>query len=96
MQGHAITLYDPEEEELIQSVEALKLPLHHEDVRRGEWIELKPRQARKNRRAKTSDLDRRARAAVRKPKKVKPGYKQKMKRDMERFKRNERKKNRKR
>ncbi|HEY4565715.1 MAG TPA: DEAD/DEAH box helicase [Savagea sp.] len=96
LQGHAITLYDPEEEELVASVEALKLPLRHEDVRRGEWIELKPRQARQKRRAKTSDLDRRARAAVRKPKKVKPGYKQKMKRDMERFKRNERKKNRKR
>ena len=95
LQGHAITLYSPDEEELVAQIEALEIPFQHEEVKNGEWVEVKQRQARKKRVRDEQDIDKLAKSAIRKPKKVKPGYKKKMKRQVEDFKRKERRKMRK-
>ena len=72
------------------------IPLEHKDVINGEWSELKERHARKNRTKNENEIDAIAKAQVRKPKKVKPGYKRNMKWEMDIVKKRERRiKNRK-
>lgn len=90
--GTAITLYSPDDEEALARVEKMGIPFQQKDVKNGEWIELKERHARKNRTKHENELDKLAKAKVRKPKKVKPGYKKQMKMKMEKIKRIERKK----
>lgn len=90
LEGMAITLYDPSEEDKIVQIEALGIPFVHEEVKGGQWVEVKERHARKNRTKKFDDIDRKAIAYVRKPKKVKPGYKKKMAREIENIKKRER------
>lgn len=90
LEGIAITLYDPSEEDKIVQIEALGIPFVHEEVKNGEWVEVKERHARKNRTKKFDEIDRKAVAFVRKPKKVKPGYKKKMAREIETIKKRER------
>lgn len=95
LEGTAITLYSPSEEDKIVQIEALGIPFVHEEVKNGDWVEVKARHARKNRTKKIDDVDRKAIAFVRKPKKVKPGYKKKMAQEIENIKKRERRINRK-
>ncbi|GKV54310.1 DEAD-box ATP-dependent RNA helicase CshB [Sporosarcina sp. NCCP-2222] len=90
LEGIAITLYEPSEDDKIVQIEKLGIPFIHEDIKNGEWQEVKERHARKRRVKETDDLDRKAASYVRKPDKVKPGYKKKMAREMESFKKRER------
>lgn len=90
LEGIAITLYEPSEDDKIVQIEKLGIPFVHEDIKNGEWQEVKERHARKRRVKETDDLDRKAASYVRKPDKVKPGYKKKMAREMESFKKRER------
>lgn len=90
LEGNAITLYEPSEDDKIVQIEKLGIPFVHEDVKHGEWFEVKERNARKKRVKETDDLDRKAASYVRKPDKVKPGYKKKMTKEMEKFKKRER------
>ena len=90
LEGNAITLYDPSEEDKIVQIEALGIPFIHEDVKNGEWVEVKERHARKKRTKSFDEIDRKAIAFVRKPKKVKPGYKKKMAEKIEDIKKRER------
>lgn len=94
LEGTAITLYSPSEEDKIVQIEALGIPFVHEEVKNGDWVEVKARHARKNRTKKIDDVDRKAIAFVRKPKKVKPGYKKKMAQEIENIKKRERRINR--
>ncbi|MFD1203892.1 MULTISPECIES: DEAD/DEAH box helicase [Sporosarcina] len=90
LEGIAITLYAPSEDDKIVQIEKMGIPFVHEDVRNGEWFEVKDRHARKNRVKEVDELDRKAASFVRKPAKVKPGYKKKMSKEIEDFKRRER------
>ncbi|MEZ7170925.1 DEAD/DEAH box helicase [Sporosarcina sp. OR05] len=90
LEGNAITLYEPSEDDKIVQIEKLGIPFVHEDVKNGEWFEVKERNARKKRVKETDELDRKAASYVRKPDKVKPGYKKKMTKEMEKFKKRER------
>lgn len=90
LEGIAITLYEPSEDDKIVQIEKMGIPFVHEDIKNGEWQEVKERHARKRRVKETDDLDRKAASYVRKPDKVKPGYKKKMAREMESFKKRER------
>ncbi len=95
LEGHAITLYEPNEEEKVEAIEKLGIPFVHEDVRKGEWVEVKERHARKKRANQYDEIDREAAAFIRKPKKVKPNYKKKRARQIENYKKQERRKQRK-
>ncbi|QTD41677.1 DEAD/DEAH box helicase [Sporosarcina sp. Te-1] len=90
LEGIAITLYEPSEDDKIVQIEKMGIPFVHEDIKNGEWQEVKERHARKRRVKETDELDRKAASYVRKPDKVKPGYKKKMAREMESFKKRER------
>lgn len=96
MTGIAISLYEPSDEDALVRLEKMGIPLEHKDVVNGEWSELKERHARKNRTKNENEIDAIAKAQVRKPKKVKPGYKRNMKWEMDIVKKRERRiKNRK-
>ena len=58
MKGHAITLYDPSEEDKVVRIEQMGIPFIHEEVKNGEWVEVKERHARKNRVKQVDDIDR--------------------------------------
>src|SRR5699024_221022 len=95
LEGHAITLYTPNEEQKVEGIEALGVPFVHEDVKNGEFITLKERHARQKRKHTYDEIDRQAVAFIRKPKKVKPGYKKKLARQIDDYKKRERRKQRK-
>lgn len=88
--GTAITLFQPEEEDAIVRIEKMGIPFEQKDIKNGEWTELKDRHQRKNRVKQESAIDIKAKALVRKPKKVKPGYKRNMKWEMDKVKKRER------
>ena len=88
--GTAITLFEPSDEDAIVRIEKMGIPLVQKDVKDGNWIELKERHARTTRQRKENEIDKKAKALVRKPKKVKPGYKRNMKWEMEKVKKRER------
>lgn len=90
--GTAITLFQPEDEDALARVEKMGIPFVQKDVKNGEWIELKGRNQRASRKGerKEDEIDAKAKALVRKPKKVKPGYKRNMKWEMEKVKKRER------
>ena len=90
--GTAITLFEPEDEDALVRVEKMGIPFVQKDVKNGEWSELKERHARKNRVKQENEIDVIAKSKVRKPKKVKPGYKRNMRWEMEKIKKKERKK----
>ncbi|MGN7388550.1 DEAD/DEAH box helicase [Sporosarcina sp. SAFN-015] len=90
LEGIAITMYEPSEDDKIVQIEKMGIPFIHEDVKKGEWIEVKERHARKKRVKEVDELDKKATSYVRKPSKVKPGYKKKMAKDVEKFKKRER------
>lgn len=90
LEGTAITLYDPSEEDKIVKIEALGIPFVHEEVKNGQWVEVKERHARKKRAKQFDDIDRKAISMVKKPKKVKPGYKKKMAAEIDKIKKRER------
>ena len=90
LQGNAITLYDPTEDDKIVRIEQMGIPFIHEEVKDGQWVEVKERHARKNRVKQVDDIDRKAASFVRKPAKVKPGYKKKMTQKIELIKKRER------
>jgi ATP-dependent RNA helicase CshB len=98
LKGTSITLYEPTDEDAIVRIEKMGIPFVHKDIKDGEWSELKERHTRKNRKTeKVSDeIDAKAKSLVRKPKKVKPGYKRNMRWEMDKVKKRERRiKNRK-
>ena len=88
--GTAITLFQPEDEDAIARIEKMGIPFAQKDVKNGEWTDLKDRHQRKNRVKHENEIDAKAKTLVRKPKKVKPGYKRNMKWEMEKVKKRER------
>ena len=90
--GTAITLYNPEDEDALARVEKMGIPFVQKDVKNGEWTELKDRHQRANRKGerKADEIDAKAKSMVRKPKKVKPGYKRNMRWEMDKIKKRER------
>lgn len=75
--GTAITLYEPSEDDKVVRIEKMGIPFIHEEVKNGEWVEVKERHARQNRVKIVDDIDRKVNSIVQKPAKVKPGYKKK-------------------
>ncbi|MFK2824386.1 DEAD/DEAH box helicase [Bacillus sp. B190/17] len=88
--GICATIYTPSDEDALVRLEKLGITFGHADLRNGEWIELVDRNQRKKRERTTDEIDEKAKSIVRKPKKVKPGYKKKMQREMVQFKKRER------
>ncbi|WP_373892830.1 DEAD/DEAH box helicase [Virgibacillus natechei] len=79
MEGTAISLYREADIKLIEKLEQNGLTFHYAEVKGDEWQEAKPWNERSLRNKTTTNIDKEAWKQVRKTKKVKPGYKKKMK-----------------
>ncbi|WP_217586725.1 DEAD/DEAH box helicase [Lentibacillus saliphilus] len=93
LEGTAVSLYSEEDIKLIEKLEQKGLTFEFSDVIDGQWIEAKPWNLRSKRKPSERNVDREAWKRVKKTKKVKPGYKKKMKQQQERIKKNLVKKN---
>lgn len=87
MEGTAISLYHDEDIALIKKLEQKGLTFGFYDVVNGEWKEAKAWNIRQKRKKRENDLEKQAWQQVRKPKKVKPGYKKKLKKQQQTIKR---------
>ncbi|MDZ5712188.1 DEAD/DEAH box helicase [Jeotgalibacillus haloalkalitolerans] len=92
--GTAITIYEPSDEDALAQIEKKGIQFSHQEVKAGEWVKLNDRHKRSSRPKGENEIDKKAKSLVRKPKKVKPGYKKKMNYKMEQIKKKERRKNR--
>ncbi|MFE0503360.1 DEAD/DEAH box helicase [Peribacillus butanolivorans] len=88
--GIAATIYDTSDEDSLNRLEKMGIEFHDADIQNGDWINIDERNKRKNRKKQKSDIDVKASRHVKKPTKVKPGYKKKIQRDVENFKKRER------
>ncbi|WP_047981476.1 DEAD/DEAH box helicase [Ornithinibacillus contaminans] len=87
MEGTAISLYREEDYKLIEKLEQKGLEFFFYDVSNGQWKDAKSWKERSLRTKTTTDVEKEAWKQVRKPKKVKPGYKKKMKQQQQSIKR---------
>ncbi|MFB4166494.1 DEAD/DEAH box helicase [Virgibacillus sp. JSM 102003] len=86
MEGTAISLYAEHDLKIIQKLEQKGLSFTFFDIKNGEWKEAKSWNERELRTKTNTDIDSQAWKQVKKTKKVKPGYKKKMKRQQENIK----------
>lgn len=92
MEGTAISFYTADDIPLIEQLEKKGITFLYSDIKNGEWVESNRFNKRALRKNVTTKLDQEAWKRVRKPKKVKPGYKKRMKSEQERIKRQLKKK----
>ncbi|KPH75889.1 MULTISPECIES: DEAD/DEAH box helicase [Bacillaceae] len=79
MEGTAISLYQEADLKLIQKLEDKGLSFQYVGVKNGEWTKAKSWNDRQLRKNTTTELEKEAWKRVPKAKKVKPGYKKKLK-----------------
>ncbi|RSK27869.1 DEAD/DEAH box helicase [Bacillus sp. HMF5848] len=84
MSGVATTVYEPADEDAIVQLEKMGITFSHTDLINGEWKDLGEFNKR-SKRKKTEQVDQVAKNLVKRPKKVKPGYKKKMQREVEKL-----------
>ncbi|WP_440895864.1 DEAD/DEAH box helicase [Amphibacillus sp. Q70] len=87
MEGTAIHLYTDQDIHLLNKLVEQGTEFETFDIVKDEWKEIAPWNERKLRKRQSDELDQEAWKRVKKPKKVKPGYKVKMKRQQEKIKR---------
>ncbi|WP_338789060.1 DEAD/DEAH box helicase [Metabacillus sp. FJAT-53654] len=88
--GIAVTLFDSSDEDALNKLEKLGIEFVNRDFVGGEWKDLDDRQRRQKRKRVADEADALAKSIVQKPKKVKPGYKKKMTREMDQIKKRKR------
>ncbi|SDK54170.1 DEAD/DEAH box helicase [Sediminibacillus albus] len=86
MEGTAINLFADSDIQLIEKLEKKGLTFTSYDIKQGEWIETKSWNERSTRKKTESDTEKEAWRKVKKPKKVKPGYKKKLKQEQQKVK----------
>lgn len=86
LEGTAVSFYTDDDIPLIAKLEQLGIRFENFDIRNGEWVEVKEWNEREKRKRKDSELEKEAWKKIKKPKKVKPGYKKKMREEKEKIK----------
>lgn len=81
--GTALTIYDPSDEDALNRLEKMGIIFKNVDIQGGELVEISGRNRRRNRQKQADEAVLIAKSLVRKPKKVKPGYKKKMQAEIE-------------
>jgi ATP-dependent RNA helicase CshB len=84
--GIAATIYEPADEDAIIRLEKMGVTFVNKDLENEEWVNIGERNKRKARKKQVDEIDKLAQSQVKKPKKVKPGYKKKMNQEMEKIK----------
>lgn len=83
--GIALTIYDDSDEDVLIRLEKMGIEFKNVDIQKNEWVELEDRNKRQKRQKQKDEIDLLAKSMIKKPKKVKPGYKKKMKLENENF-----------
>ena len=81
--GECYSMYDTSNEETVHLLEKKGISFEMKEIKGQGFVHTKEREKRKTREKKQTDLEKQISAIVRKPKKVKPGYKKKRKRMIE-------------
>lgn len=89
--GIAMTIYDTSDEDALTRLEHMGIAFENKEIVKGEWVSLEDRQRRKKRTRTADEIDEKAKRIVRKPRKIKPGYKKKMTAELEKIKKRQRK-----
>ncbi|MGG0716468.1 DEAD/DEAH box helicase [Robertmurraya massiliosenegalensis] len=84
--GVALTIYSSSDEDALNRLENLGIQFKNVDLRDGEIVEISDRNKRKKRQRQHDEIDVMAKSIVKKPKKVKPGYKKKMQSEVDKIK----------
>lgn len=92
--GIALTIYHPSDEDALNRLETLGVQFKNVDIKDGEIIEISDRNRRKKRQKGKDEIEEKAKSMVKKPKKVKPGYKKKIQAEVEKIKKRQRRLNR--
>src|SRR5699024_3598223 len=85
--GIEIIFYTDDDIGLSELLEKNNIVFEYYDIKNNDWKEVKRYDYRQKRQSFVTDVDKEAWRQVRKNKKVKPGYKKKMKREQEQIKR---------
>ncbi|WP_078545608.1 DEAD/DEAH box helicase [Litchfieldia alkalitelluris] len=88
--GIAATIYEPSDEDALNKLEKMGITFTNMDIEKGELVKIGERNRRRTRVRQTDEVDVKAKSLVRKPSKVKPGYKKKMTQEMDKIKKRER------
>lgn len=86
LHGMAISIYHEDDIPLLEKLEKQDISFEFKDVSKGEWRNSKRWNVRAQRFNNKTDIDQQAWRRVKKPKKIKPGYKKKMKQQQEHIK----------
>lgn len=84
--GIALTIYNPSDEDALNRLENLGIEFKNVDMKDKEIVEIGDRNKRKKRQKQHDEIDVMAKTMVKKPKKVKPGYKKKMHAEVDKIK----------
>jgi ATP-dependent RNA helicase CshB len=87
--GICASIYTPSDEDILNRLEKRGIQFLHRDIQNGTIIEIPDRNRRKKREKMADEAELKAKALVHKPKKVKPGYKKKIRQEIEKLKRRE-------
>ncbi len=89
--GVCATIYEPSDEQALIQLEKMGITFENQDLQKGEWVTLKDRNRRKKRIKQADDIEEKARKMIGRPKKVKPGYKKKIERQVDQIKKRQKK-----
>ncbi len=89
--GIALTIYESSDEDALNRLEKMGIQFQHIDLKNEGFVEIDPRNKRKTRVKKVDEAAKTAKSMVKKPQKVKPGYKKKMQWEMDKIKKRQRK-----
>jgi ATP-dependent RNA helicase CshB len=89
--GIALTIYDLSDEDALNRLEKMGIQFKTVDLKKEGFVELEDRNRRKSRVKQEDAADKAAKSMIRKPSKVKPGYKKKMQWEMDKIKKRQRK-----
>ncbi|MGG1400522.1 DEAD/DEAH box helicase [Bacillus salipaludis] len=91
--GIALTIYDLSDEDALNRLEKMGIQFKYVDLKNEEFVEIEDRNRRKTRVKQEDAADKMAKSMIKKPQKVKPGYKKKMQWEMDKIKKRQRKLN---
>jgi ATP-dependent RNA helicase CshB len=88
--GIALTIYEASDEDALNRLEKMGISFEYVDLKENEFVKVDARNKRKTRVRQEDAADKQAKSMIRKPSKVKPGYKKKMQWEMDKIKKRQR------
>ncbi|WP_028043360.1 DEAD/DEAH box helicase [Candidatus Stoquefichus massiliensis] len=83
--GECYSMYDTTNQNIVETLEKKGITFEVKELRGNQFVESQSREKRKSRERQQTDLEKKINSIVRKPTKVKPGYKKKRKRVIEKM-----------